>query len=180
MGMGCRDSVLICLVALAFRPVPNDLKVWVPLNSHKAGVEASALMLCLALVQSVGMTQHVEIHSRPRPRRDQFPGILFDHNGKVCSSAGQEFQQYHPQPGWVERRFEPAIASSRLDEFYGGWQHDVGMRQKDGLRRVNCATAVLRVRKWDVPSAGRCAWIQARLPSTGSTIWPAYPRRQSA
>jgi glycerol kinase len=30
-------------------------------------------------------------------------GIVFDHNGKVCSSAGQEFQQYYPQPGCVEQ-----------------------------------------------------------------------------
>jgi glycerol kinase len=28
--------------------------------------------------------------------------IVFDHNGKVCSSASQEFHQYYPQPGWVE------------------------------------------------------------------------------
>ena len=28
--------------------------------------------------------------------------ILFDRSGKVCASAGQEFKQYYPQPGWVE------------------------------------------------------------------------------
>jgi glycerol kinase len=28
--------------------------------------------------------------------------ILFDRSGNVCASAGQEFKQYYPQPGWVE------------------------------------------------------------------------------
>jgi glycerol kinase len=28
--------------------------------------------------------------------------ILFDHSGKICSLAQQEFSQYFPQPGWVE------------------------------------------------------------------------------
>jgi len=32
--------------------------------------------------------------------------ILFDHNGKVCASASQEFKQYYPQPGWVEHDAE--------------------------------------------------------------------------
>jgi hypothetical protein len=118
--MGCRDSILICLVALPFRPVPNDPKVWASLNSRKAGVEASALMLCLVLVQSVGKRILALDQGTTSSR-----AIVFDHNGKACSSASQEFQQYQPQPGWVERRFEPAIATSRLDQFYGGWQHAV-------------------------------------------------------
>ena len=28
--------------------------------------------------------------------------IVFDHDGKICSVAQQEFTQYFPQPGWVE------------------------------------------------------------------------------
>ena len=28
--------------------------------------------------------------------------IVFDHEGKICSVAQQEFTQYFPQPGWVE------------------------------------------------------------------------------
>lgn len=28
--------------------------------------------------------------------------ILFDHAGRIVSSAQKEFQQYYPQPGWVE------------------------------------------------------------------------------
>ena len=28
--------------------------------------------------------------------------ILFDHDGKICSMAQKEFEQYYPQPGWVE------------------------------------------------------------------------------
>ncbi len=28
--------------------------------------------------------------------------ILFDHSGKICSMAQKEFEQYYPQPGWVE------------------------------------------------------------------------------
>jgi glycerol kinase len=28
--------------------------------------------------------------------------ILFDHDGRPCFSASQEFKQYYPQPGWVE------------------------------------------------------------------------------
>lgn len=28
--------------------------------------------------------------------------IVFDHNGKVCSTAQQEFTQHFPKPGWVE------------------------------------------------------------------------------
>ncbi|MBE5853764.1 MAG: glycerol kinase GlpK [Lachnospiraceae bacterium] len=28
--------------------------------------------------------------------------ILFDHTGKICSMAQKEFEQYYPQPGWVE------------------------------------------------------------------------------
>lgn len=28
--------------------------------------------------------------------------ILFDHGGKICGVAQQEFPQYFPQPGWVE------------------------------------------------------------------------------
>jgi glycerol kinase len=32
--------------------------------------------------------------------------ILFDHDGKVCTSANQEFKQYYPQPGWVEHNAE--------------------------------------------------------------------------
>ena len=32
--------------------------------------------------------------------------ILFDHSGNACSSASQEFQQYYPQPGWVEHDAE--------------------------------------------------------------------------
>ena len=28
--------------------------------------------------------------------------ILFDHHGQICSMAQEEFQQYYPQPGWVE------------------------------------------------------------------------------
>lgn len=28
--------------------------------------------------------------------------ILFDHSGRICSLAQQEFSQYFPQPGWVE------------------------------------------------------------------------------
>jgi len=32
--------------------------------------------------------------------------ILFDHDGQVCSSASQEFQQYYPQPAWVEHEAE--------------------------------------------------------------------------
>ena len=32
--------------------------------------------------------------------------ILFDHDGKVRTSASQEFKQYYPQPGWVEHNAE--------------------------------------------------------------------------
>src|SRR2546425_9929202 len=32
--------------------------------------------------------------------------ILFDHDGNVRASAGQEFKQYYPQPGWVEHDAE--------------------------------------------------------------------------
>jgi glycerol kinase len=28
--------------------------------------------------------------------------ILFDHEGRPCHAASQEFKQYYPQPGWVE------------------------------------------------------------------------------
>jgi glycerol kinase len=28
--------------------------------------------------------------------------ILFDHAGRICSMAQKEFEQYYPQPGWVE------------------------------------------------------------------------------
>ena len=28
--------------------------------------------------------------------------IVFDHDGRVCAMAQQEFKQYYPQPGWVE------------------------------------------------------------------------------
>jgi len=28
--------------------------------------------------------------------------IIFDHTGKICSMAQKEFEQYYPQPGWVE------------------------------------------------------------------------------
>lgn len=28
--------------------------------------------------------------------------ILFDHNGKICGMAQQEFEQYYPKSGWVE------------------------------------------------------------------------------
>jgi glycerol kinase len=28
--------------------------------------------------------------------------ILFDHHGRICASAAQEFPQHYPQPGWVE------------------------------------------------------------------------------
>ena len=28
--------------------------------------------------------------------------IVFDHDGRICSSAQQEFTQHFPQPGWVE------------------------------------------------------------------------------
>ena len=28
--------------------------------------------------------------------------ILFDHKGSICSIAQKEFEQYYPQPGWVE------------------------------------------------------------------------------
>ncbi|OFA06125.1 glycerol kinase GlpK [Duganella sp. HH101] len=28
--------------------------------------------------------------------------ILFDHQGRICGSAAQEFPQHFPQPGWVE------------------------------------------------------------------------------
>ena len=28
--------------------------------------------------------------------------IIFDHDGRVCAMAQQEFKQYYPQPGWVE------------------------------------------------------------------------------
>ena len=28
--------------------------------------------------------------------------ILFDHEGKICSMAQKEFEQYYPKPGWVE------------------------------------------------------------------------------
>ena len=28
--------------------------------------------------------------------------ILFDHEGRPCASASQEFRQIYPQPGWVE------------------------------------------------------------------------------
>ncbi len=30
--------------------------------------------------------------------------ILFDHKGSICSMAQKEFDQYYPQPGWVEHR----------------------------------------------------------------------------
>jgi glycerol kinase len=40
--------------------------------------------------------------------------ILFDHNGSVCAIASQEFQQYYPQPGWVEHDPEE-IWSSQLN-----------------------------------------------------------------
>ena len=28
--------------------------------------------------------------------------IVFDHEGRICSTAQQEFTQHFPQPGWVE------------------------------------------------------------------------------
>ncbi len=28
--------------------------------------------------------------------------IVFDHDGRICASAQQEFKQHYPQPGWVE------------------------------------------------------------------------------
>jgi glycerol kinase len=28
--------------------------------------------------------------------------IVFDHEGRICSMAQQEFKQFYPQPGWVE------------------------------------------------------------------------------
>jgi glycerol kinase len=43
--------------------------------------------------------------------------ILFDHNGRLCGSAQQEFPQHFPQPGWVEHDandiWESQIACAR-------------------------------------------------------------------
>lgn len=39
--------------------------------------------------------------------------ILFDHTGKICSIAQKEFEQYYPQPGWVEHN-PKEIWSSQL------------------------------------------------------------------
>ena len=32
--------------------------------------------------------------------------ILFDRQGRICSSAQKEFTQIFPRPGWVEHTFE--------------------------------------------------------------------------
>lgn len=39
--------------------------------------------------------------------------ILFDHAGQVRASAGEEFPQYYPQPGWVEHDAREIWASER-------------------------------------------------------------------
>ena len=39
--------------------------------------------------------------------------ILFDREGNVCGSAGREFKQYYPQPGWVEHDPEEIWQSQR-------------------------------------------------------------------
>ena len=37
--------------------------------------------------------------------------IIFDHDGRVCAMAQQEFKQYYPQPGWVEHNPEEIWAT---------------------------------------------------------------------
>ena len=37
--------------------------------------------------------------------------IVFDHDGRVCAMAQQEFKQYYPQPGWVEHNPEEIWAT---------------------------------------------------------------------
>src|SRR5437660_3433914 len=44
--------------------------------------------------------------------------ILFDHDGNVRASAGREFKQYYPQPGWVEHDAEDI------------WQSQLAVTQK--------------------------------------------------
>lgn len=60
--------------------------------------------------------------------------ILFDHDGKVCTSANQEFKQYYPQPGWVEHSAEEI------------WQSQLSVVQR--------ALSTARARTQDIAAAG--------------------------
>ena len=60
--------------------------------------------------------------------------ILFDHDGNVRASAGQEFKQYYPQPGWVEHDAEEI------------WQSQLAVTQK--------ALAAARARLPDIGAIG--------------------------
>ena len=60
--------------------------------------------------------------------------ILFDHDGNVRASVGQEFKQYYPQPGWVEHDAEEI------------WQSQLAVTQK--------ALAAARARLPDIGAIG--------------------------
>ena len=60
--------------------------------------------------------------------------ILFDHDGNVRASAGQEFKQYYPQPGWVEHDAEEI------------WQSQLAVTQR--------ALAAARARLEDIAAIG--------------------------
>jgi len=80
--------------------------------------------------------------------------ILFDHDGNVRASAGQEFKQYYPQPGWVEHDAEEI------------WQSQLAVTQR--------ALAAARARLEDIAAIGITNQRETVLLWDRATGKPAY------
>ena len=80
--------------------------------------------------------------------------ILFDHDGNVRASVGQEFKQYYPQPGWVEHDAEEI------------WQSQLAVTQR--------ALAAARARLEDIAAIGITNQRETVLLWDRATGKPAY------
>src|SRR5262250_1434669 len=75
--------------------------------------------------------------------------ILFDHEGVVHSSASQEFNQYYPQPGWVEHDPEE-IWRSQMAAAEEAMAHGPGGRvDSDQIAAIGIANQRETVLLWD-------------------------------
>ena len=89
--------------------------------------------------------------------------IIFDHDGRVCAMAQQEFKQYYPQPGWVEHNPEE-IWATQLATAKGALQK-AGLNGRDiaaiGITNQR-ETTVLWDRKTGAPIHNAVVWQDRR------------------
>ncbi len=86
-----KDSLLSLVFVFAQSPRPSatrNLSCPVPLRYASLVAETERLLMSYILALDQGTTS-----SR---------AILFNHKGEIAASSQREFQQFYPQPGWVE------------------------------------------------------------------------------